>query len=442
MTAQNLNVQFQNQTQLNAEDVYISIQVPPGTASSVNVTLSDGTPVSFSDPKDIMSVPVSLKTIGSKGLTVTTLSSGIFYVSYGAALQSKTAAPSFIGSGGTDYDTPFQPFELTRTGNPGDQGDMTAINYFTAPMGIESYTGGTSGTKLQHVQYTKDTATIAAQLKALTNSDPASVITSGSSIVRIIGPSSFAPSDTNPFPSLIDYVQSVAATGQTTKIVNNNAFNVPAAGGPGSTNYNFTLNLVATTAADGSIQMSGDITTTVTPYGGASSTGQTFQNCTVAISAADLDNYNYTLYGQVPSESVTFSGGWTALETYMQSIGLGSQGAYGVTQRLAVGEISSGLLMGFLNSSYVPEGHTTALKDMESCQWWELAPVKAFADIQPDHAYYNTYANVLYGASGNEVYSIPYSDRLGSGPLVNAVQYNGADVDTWVVTLGPPVSTL
>jgi len=49
------------------------------------------------------------------------------------------------------------------------------------------------------------------------------------------------------------------------------------------------------------------------------------------------------------------------------------------------------------------------------------------------------YANVLYGASNNEVYSIPYSDRLGSGPLVDSVKHGNSSVDTWVVTLGTPV---
>jgi len=95
--------------------------------------------------------------------------------------------------------------------------------------------------------------------------------------------------------------------------------------------------------------------------------------------------------------------------------------------------------MGFINSPYIPDGETTALKDMTSEQWWKLDPVVAFSSIQPAQDRYNPYADVLYWASKNSVYSIPYSDRLGSGPLVNTVEYEGKTVDTWVITLGRPV---
>lgn len=440
MTASSLNLLFTNNTGLPDDEVFVSFQNPAKGSTNFDVTYSGGTPVTFASSDNLMSDPLNLAQIGAGGFTVTTLVGGIIFISYGKALTSTTSSPSYIGSG-DDYDTPFQPFELTRQGNAGDQGDLTAINYFTAPQAIDSYNGGTGGTRLQSVAYTADAATIGAAIGALTGNSPSSVIQNGDgAIVRYIGPSSFGPADSNPFPSFLDYVKAVQKAGQTTSIVNNNAFNVPSSGGKGSINYNFTLNLVATAESDGSISMTGDITTTITPYGSGSSNGPTFSGCTLTLSASDINLYNFTIYGQALSGATLFGGGWNDLDAYMTSVGLEKQGAYATTQNLAVGEITSGLLMGFVNSPVVPAGHTTPLKDMDSDQWWSLSPVQAFSQIQTLNPYYNTYANLLYLDSNNEVYSIPYSDRLGSGPLVNSVQYDGQSVDTWMVTLAPPVS--
>ncbi|WP_153770930.1 hypothetical protein [Labrenzia sp. CE80] len=452
MTSACLNLIFENNTGLPDDQVFVSFQNPSLGDNNFNVSYQEASSdkleplflekqIKFEHPGDIMSVPVNLEAIKSSGLAVTELSGGIVFVSYGKALASRAKVPSYIGVGGTDYDTAYQPFELTRVGGIGDQGDMTAINYFTAPIGIKSYQGGVSGTLLQSVAYSQSAAIIGHKLGALTDDSPASVIKDqDGTTIRYIGPSSYGPTDTNPFPSLVAYLQSVCAANQQTQIVNSNAFNVPATGGSGSTNYNFTLDLTATAGSDGSISMTGSIKTTITPYGEAAQPGQTFDNCTVAISASDPNVFNFTLYGQALSSAVTFGAGWSDLQTYMQSVNLGNQGAYATTQNLAIGEISSGVLMGFVNSSCVPAGKSTELKDMESHQWWELDPMIAFNSVQPDHPYYNTYANILYQASSNQVYSIPYSDRMGTGPLVNSVQYNGADVDTWVITLDPPVS--
>jgi hypothetical protein len=124
----------------------------------------------------------------------------------------------------------------------------------------------------------------------------------------------------------------------------------------------------------------------------------------------------------------------------MDEVGLSSQGALNTTQNLAIGEITSGLLMGFINSPVVPAGQSKPIKDLPSRTWWNLDPLIAFSQVQSDPAYFNQYANVLYKASSNETYSIPYSDRLGTGPLINSVKYNGTDVVTWVVTVEPPVN--
>jgi hypothetical protein len=438
-----LSLQFVNNTGLPDSSVFITFQNPALGSNNLAVTYGqDRMAVPFAAPGNIMSTSLSLQAIGSGGFTVTKASGVVIFVSYGAALSSTTSVPSYIGSGGSDYLTQFQPFELTRTGGSGDQGNLTNINYFTAPIQITSYNGGSGGTQLQTRGFTQGALAIGTLLGAVSGNSPSAVITNGAggSVLRYIGPSSYGPADVNPYPSFDAYLTAVNTAGQATSISNHNAFNVPVTGGPGSTNYDFTLNLSATVGADNSIQMAGSISTTITPYGGAATAGQTFADCSVTISAQDANALNFTIYGQAISSSVSFGSGWTALGNYMESVGLSAQGALNTTQNLAIGEITSGLLGGFVNSATMPTGQTRAIKDLPSSTWWTLNPTVAFSQIQANSACYNQYANIIYTASGNEAYSIPYSDRLGSGPLINSVQFNGTPVDTWVVKLSPPVA--
>ena len=443
MAATPLNVQFANQTGMTDDKVFITVQNRAAGVTDTNITYAGGTKLAFGQTggtTNIMSSSVSLKTIGKAGLTVNFLDGGIIFVSYGAALTATNGVPSFVGKGGPDYGTRFQSFELTMVGGNGNQGNMTAINYFTAPMGIKSYHGGTGGTLLQSAQYNQDAAAIAKLMGGLTNNNPASVIknTSGE-IIRYIGPSSFGPADTNPFPSFQPYLKAIMAARQTTAIQNHNAFNQPASGGAGSINYDFTLNLKATVAAT-AIQMEGNITTSVIEYGKPAKPGPTFDNCSVTIDTTNDAALNFVIYGQaINAGTVKFGPGWDKLGAYIKEIKIDNQGALNTTQNLAIGEITSGLVMGFVNSPTVPQGQKVALKDMPSGDWWKLKPVIAFSGVQTNPAFYNQYANVLYNASGNEVYSIPYSDRLGSGPLIDSVLHNNVSVDTWVLTLEPPV---
>jgi len=442
MVQSDLTLMFVNDTGLEADDVYVSFQNPNLGTNEFDVRFSDGGPIRFESETDLMSVPVSLAQIGKAGLIVSKLAGAVIFVSYGAPLNSRKSAPSYIGKGAEDYHTPFQPFELTRTGSPTDQGDLTAINYFTAPMAIQSYCGGPQGDPLQAVEYTKDVQTLATALQALTHSSPDAVIKHEGRMIRIIGPSSYGPGQHNPYPTLKDYVISVHHAGQVTQIVNHNAFNIKDPRTQILTNYDFGLDLKATAKADGSIEITGEIHTTLIPEGQPAQAGPSFTHCTLILRADPEDLYDYAIYGQVISEAMSFSGGWLNLKDYIHTVGLDAQSAYEITQNLAVGEITSGLLMGFVNSDVTPAGATQPLKDMPSAQWWSLKPVQAFSSLQPAQPRYNVYANTLYWGSENSVYSIPYSDRLGDGPLVNTVQYEGRDVDTWVVTLGPPVSTL
>jgi hypothetical protein len=104
-----------------------------------------------------------------------------------------------------------------------------------------------------------------------------------------------------------------------------------------------------------------------------------------------------------------------------------------------IGEITTGLLGGFFNSDYEVGGVPPPLKDMASNEWWSLNPIVAYAEIQPLNPFYNLYAGVIFKTSQNTVYGEAFSDRFGTGPLVNTVSYNSTNVNYWVLGIGSPL---
>jgi hypothetical protein len=133
--------------------VWIQVQDPTGTFKA---TYANGTqPIDFSSTTGnvLMSKPVKLSDIGSGGLNITYSLSAVFYVFYDDPTgNSRTAAPAYPLS-----TQRFMPFELTMTGGTGDQGNLTAINYFTAPLSIRSYDA--SNNLLQQTGFGSATAT-------------------------------------------------------------------------------------------------------------------------------------------------------------------------------------------------------------------------------------------------------------------------------------------
>jgi hypothetical protein len=430
-----LNLIFINSTGLSDDNVYITFQCPNGQVITYG---QNNTAVSLSQG-NLMTTSLSLEEIGSSGFMVSTLLGGIVYVSYGVPLDSTTSAPAFIG-GGTDYNTQFQTIELTYTGNPADQGDLTAINYFTSTIGIKSYAGGQSGTLLQSVGYSDYTSNaIAKQLIAI--APQAAVYANEGNLIRIVGPSSYGPSMTNPYPNFSAYLNAISLADQSTTISNSSSFVNNA---PQQTNYEFTFNLTANVStANSTINLEGSVSVTITPPGEPSSLGPTFNNCTVTIDTSS-SQFMYTLYGQTTSEAVSFSGsGWTEINNYMTANSITPPDALNILQSQVIGEITGGLLCGFINSDVIAPSQTAAFKSMASSVWWTVSPPMEFSEVQPQNSnYYDQYANVIFTASNNGAYSFPYSDRFREGPLINSVEYNGKTVDTWVITLNPPTTNI
>ncbi len=375
---------FVNQTGLPDDQVFLTFQDPSQTLSA---TYGGGTTVSRATAGDVMTNSYSLTQLGSGGFNISNASSVVMFVSYAATVAnngfdmsgdlSGNAEPSYIGTGGTNYSKAYQPFEITAVnGATNGQGNLTNINYFTAPISVQTYHGGANGTLLQSRGYFGNTATgtaaIANQLAALTRGPNSSLATAtlNGNVLRYIGPSSYG-AGTNPYPTFNSYLGALNTSGQVTKIQNSNAFNTQANPTTGNLNYNYTLDFQATVAADNTITLSGNIYTTITPFGGAPYAGTTYTGASMTISPTIGANtnsaiFNNTIYGQADplgsgKGSTTFNSVWGQLATDMANAGLylntaaggGPGTTYGTTQSLAIGEITTGLLGGFAGSNAV-----------------------------------------------------------------------------------------
>jgi len=470
-----LNMLFVNQTGLPDDQVFITFQDP---AQTLDVTYDDGTPVGRVIAGDIMTESLSLTQIGAGGMDISNANGPVVFVSYAATLAndgfdmsgdlSGDSQPSYIGSGGANYAKAYQPFEITYVaGATNGQGNLTNINYFTAPIRVQTYNGGTGGTLLQTRGYyggtANGTAVLGGDLAALTAGPNASLATPTLSghVLRYLGPSSYG-AGTNPYPTFDAYLGAMHTAGQVTKIQNANAFNTQENPTTGNVNYNYVLDFDATVAADNTITLSGTITQLVTPFGGSTTTGTVYAGASMTISptiGADTNDaiFNNTIYGQADplgsgNGSTTFNSVWEQMATDMAGLGLylntvQAGTTYGTTQSLAIGEITTGLLGGFVGSDVVYSGGTgddaqyngMLYKDVPSKAWWANTTIPSPSTLQPSNPHYSGYSDVIFDATDNGVYSIPFSDRFGNGPLMQTQEYNGQTVDTWVVTLGAPI---
>ncbi|MEW6660413.1 MAG: hypothetical protein AB1424_17345 [Thermodesulfobacteriota bacterium] len=440
-------------------DVWIQVQDPnylSTTGTNFQATYNNGAQsISFTNPnppggKAIMSVPVKLSKIGPGGLNVTMSVSALIYVFYDdPSGNSQTAPPSPF----TALQR-YQPFELTMTGNIPDQGDLTAIDCFTALLSITSYDA--PGTQLQHVGWgTASAAQIGRQFKQVAvfggKASPVVKNASGKTI-RYIGPSKFDPSNPQnkpmPWPSFIPYTKSIYNANKGTHIFNQNSFDPQ-----NRYNYTFGADMMLTANPDGSLTITSKITATSTPTtdpnlpqnGYWDDSGVPGGN-PWSISAADSDSFNYAIYAQTRNATAVVidetKSPYSDFKTFCNSIP-GLAGAYNTTLDLIVGEATGAVLFGYANSSVLYNG--TPIGDMDSRDWWKMNPVIAFSDLQPSHSnppFYSAYGDVIYRNSNNGVYGAPYSDRFKqaiNSPLINSVSYNSQNVAKWVIGIGAPL---
>ena len=193
------------------------------------------------------------------------------------------------------------------TGHVGDQGDVTAVDCFTAPLSITSK--DQYGNQLQRVGWNAKTSKVGAGLRCFATTSypptPTAVAVAKDAtgkIYRYIAPKLFNASNSQyvpmPWPSFIPYTQNINQAGATTHIYRQNSF-VATSG----TNYTFGADMQLTANPDGSLSITSKITASLTlPI-------QTFHHPVIGktprhpgnpwtISAADPDSFSYAIYAQ------------------------------------------------------------------------------------------------------------------------------------------------
>jgi hypothetical protein len=443
-------------------DVWLQIQDPfynNSTLKFVATYAAGSKSIDFSsDSGNVMiSKPVKVSDIGNGGLAITYSNSAVFYIYYDDPKnESRTAAPAYMTS-----KLRFQPFELTMIGGNGDGGNLTAINYLTAPLSIRSYENNplthNAEPVLQQAGFlpTISGGSIGSQLGAASNFQAAAVIKNDQGkIVRYLGPCGF--SGATPWPSFIDYTKAINKANQDTKIQNTNQFNWPPP--DQSPVYVFgTDNMVAKASANGTITITGDITASaigdIKDGNPALPIGGRWTGATITLDATNINGFNFAIYGETRnSAAVSFTGSaWTNFQTFCKTTWKDPNNkvtgttlndlpvnAYNGTLDLLIGDITTGLNCGYFNSDYYVTTKSAYIKNLPSKDWWTIKPITAFSQVQSNPAYYNRYADVISRTSGNMVYGMPYSDRFGL-VLINTVSYGGKSVNYWNLGIGAPV---
>lgn len=447
-----LTLEFEDQSsQYDPNQIWVTFDNGGGT-TPFDVTYNGGTAVNIAAPGGVpnhLSDPIQLSTVTDYEFTINSVSSVAVFLSYGTPFTTLDASPSFF-QGATSADITYQNFEITRTGGTGDQGNLTNINYFTAPLSIRSFspTVGSGNTPVQSTGFNQSTQQVASRLAALSNS---SAVVDGGSLRRYVGPSTYSPGTSVPYNSFENYLSSINTSGVTNTIQNINGFATNGATSNTGETYNFTFSMTSNVNANNDIVLTGDITTEIIDRSnGSSSTGTTYNNANITISGSDMTLLNSMIYGQTSAPTslqpiVTWGQGWTDWANFVQTPSNNLTDAFPqglninelTLPQTAIGEITTAILMGFLGNTTSVNG--TPLDTLASEDWWKLDPMQAFDDIQSDPDNYNQWADVIYDASNNGVYSIPFSDRLGTGPLVNTVQFQGHNIDRWIVGFGDPI---
>lgn len=492
-----LNVLFD--TSPYSGDVWLQIQDPnAGTSADLQATYDNGlSPITYGTHQttdnppqtvtNLMSNPVKLSDIGTGGLNITRSISCVFYLFYddpSAGTNYLTTAPSVF----TTLQR-FQQFELTMNGGSGDQGNLTNIDAFTAPLSIKSYQNNPllnpAEPVLQSTGYGNWSANRIAGLLVSAGASGAAVVrgTSGN-LIRYIGPSVFDPGNAqspNPWPSFLPYAQSLVGT--TTTLQRANGFGAGNATWASSQTYTFGIDMQATVASDGTITVNGKLTASVINPGTVVSPNPAlppdgaWTNASITLSPTTgtngINDYNAAIYGQTGSPvadpqnpgkwilnntSITLGPDWENFQTFcIDTLGdpsspenpgtnasLQDLSAYLTTLNMAIGELTTGLLGGYFGSTHPVtfQGTPTTIGALPSQDWWQLDPLVGFSQIQTNPNAYNRYANVIWVTSNNTVYGVPYSDRFGSGPLVNTVLApdGQTSVGYWLVGVAAPVT--
>lgn len=402
------------------------------------------------------------------GLTWTSNApSAVVYISYGSALPVSQYSLSGISPSATvdpSYHIPYTTVELTYYGNnANDQGDITAINYFTAPVRVSNYaSSNATGTPLATVGFNPSapaTAAMLTQFQAVTGGATNTILSNtNGQITRVLGPTQFGAGQPNAadfggFTNFSGYFGSLSNT--TTVFSNQSGYNTVQTPGTNvaytNANVVFVLtNQVSSTTNGYAFTATGQITTTKIGYavGGTPISTNVNVSSNVVFSVTpgpgeSLLAAAFTYYGDYsPGTNITLGGaGWANFTTNIAGfVDGGNNPAANIVRAQIPGELSAGYSAGFPGSTNtVAQFGSTPLGELPSGDWWNLNPIVAFSDVQSTNGFFNEYANIIYQNSTNSVYGMTYSDRFNNGsPYVSAAP----SVGSWLIELGDPLHAI
>lgn len=395
-----LSIQFKNESEFTNSQIYIGF-VGPETLMATNRATSAPLSVSQFNSEHWY----TLDTL-PQGIDLTSFS-GRIYVGYGTPWHFTHAGyePSPVSSADPNYYKRYDKVELTYHGNAPDVADTTSIDYFSIPLEMNVYRGGTSGTLVSSLSASPTDKTLNA-VRTLTSPDDASVVRDASgNFVRVIGPSAYPPSPglpTSHYDNFDDYLtyardSYAPAHGGTLATIKGHFGGVgPAPVTPQTRrqDYHFT----ATIDGQKNITLSGS-GTEVGPR-------------TLFFKYDDLVNPS-GIYGANPLYYL--DGGADALNPLNDVYGW------------IIGDLLAGLNIGAVGSTVSIGGREVGT--MDSQDWFQLDGL--FSSLQPQHRFYNQWAATLSTIS--DAYNFAYTDRFAHvvAPL------NPAEVDTLeIVILG------
>ena len=377
-----LHIKFKNSSGLADSDVYVGFIGGAGTQfKATNIATGKNLALSQYQHEHWY----KLSTLPS-GISLKTFTGGRIYVGYGKpwTIMNSGYEPPPAVSTDPNYLLRYDKMEMTYTGDPADVADTTSIDYFSIPLALKVYKGGTSGKLVGSVTGSPVDTTVTA-LRAATSPSGGAKVNKGSDFVRMIGPGVYPPppglpaSPYNDFQSYLSYLHKIYGPTHGKVIAKiKGHFAGVGAGGSATTSaqdYDFTASIDGKLNIElkGSGSVIGKHTLLITDAALVSPTGIYGANPMFSIDGASPISPQNDVYGWI------------------------------------VGDLLAGLNIGAVGSTVVPKGQTKEAGQMDSQQWFKLKDF--FAALQPhDKNYYNRWAAAL--APISQAYNFAYSDRF------------------------------
>ncbi len=356
-----------------ASQIYIMFGgITSGLAATATV---DGTP----NTSLILGTSYALSRISD--IQLTTFRGGKLFIACGSpftsALPGTAWNPNFNNSSLPDYNTRWDKVEITyATGLPSSGANLSATDFFSVPLQINTYTTANPGTPVTTLTWSAPTATVFSSIAALSGGNATAVLTGSNGVptqnygqvLRVVSPATVP--DPAVYASFNPYI--VRFGGLSTPMT-------------GSFNDSQSFNLTAVINPSGSLVMTGTVT------------GVPVAQTTIVIASQDLPNGIYTA-----NPPYTVNGNVHHIS---------DNDVYAV----AVRDVLAGFNLGFIGSNETNPNTGASFGAGPSNKWYQPpVPVKfAFAGAQPANSnFYNQYASYLSSVSA--AYGFPFTDLIQS----------------------------